>query len=64
MAFNNFTYDHDGIEFLVFYKKNSDGGAYISQIMLGAIEVTTEINGYALDCMNDRLNDIFLNDDL
>ena len=64
MGFNNFIYDHEGIEFYVYYKMNSEGGAYISQIMLGKHDVTYEIYGYVLDCMNDVLQDKFLNNDL
>jgi hypothetical protein len=64
MAFNNFPYDHEGITFEVFYKKNREDEPVIERIMLGKHDVTDEINGYPIDCINDILIDKFHKDEL
>lgn len=65
MAFNNFNYDHDGITFEVFYKKNKEDEPVIDKIMLGKHDVTDEIQDTIVyDFIDDMLNEKFWNDDL
>jgi len=65
MAFNNFNYDHDGITFEVFYKKNREDEPEIDRIMLGKHDVTDEIQDtIVFSFIDDTLNEKFNNDDL
>lgn len=65
MAFNNFNYDHEGITFEVFYKKNQEGEPVIEKIMLGKHDVTDEIQDtIVFSFIDDTLNEKFNNDDL
>ena len=65
MAFNNFNYDHDGITFEVFYKKNREDEPVIEKIMLGKHDVTDEIQDtIVFSFIDDTLNEKFQNNDL
>ena len=65
MAFNNFNYDHEGITFEVFYKKNREDEPVIEKIMLGKHDVTDEIQEtIVFSFIDDTLNEKFQNDDL
>ncbi len=65
MAFNNFNYDHDGITFEVFYKKNREDEPVIEKIMLGKHDVTDEIQDtIVFSFIDDTLNEKFNKDEL
>ncbi len=65
MAFNNFNYEHEGITFEVFYKKNREDEPEIESIMLGKHDVTDEIQDTIVyDFINDTLTEKFQNNDL
>jgi len=65
MAFNNFNYDHDGITFKVFYKKNKEDEPVIDKIMLGKHDVTDEIQDtIVFSFIDDTLTEKWQNDDL
>lgn len=65
MAFNNFNYEHEGITFEVFYKKNREDEPEIESIMLGKHNVTDEIQDTIVyDFINDTLTEKWQNDDL
>jgi len=65
MAFNNFNYDHEGITFEVFYKKNREDEPEIKSIMLGKHDVTDEIQDTIVySFIDDTLTEKWRNDDL
>ena len=65
MAFNNFNYDHEGITFEVFYKKNREDEPVIERIMLGKHDVTDEIQETIVyGFIDDTLTEKWQNDDL
>lgn len=65
MAFNNFNYDHEGITFEVFYKKNREDEPVIEKIMLGKHDVTDEIQDtIVFSFIDDTLNEKFNKDEL
>jgi hypothetical protein len=65
MAFNNFNYDHEGINFDVYYKKNREDEPVIERIMLGKHDVTDEIQETdVFSFIDDTLTEKFQNNDL
>ena len=65
MAFNNFNYNHEGITFEVFYKKNREDEPVIERIMLGKHDVTDEIQETdVFSFIDDTLTEKRRNDDL
>jgi len=65
MAFNNFNYNHEGITFEVFYKKNREDEPVIERIMLGKHDVTGEIQETdVFSFIDDTLTEKWRNDDL
>jgi hypothetical protein len=65
MAFNNFNYDHEGITFEVFYKKNREDEPVIERIMLGKHDVIDEIQETdVFSFIDDTLTEKWRNDDL
>ncbi len=65
MAFNNFNYNHEGITFEVFYKKNREDEPVIEKIMLGKHDVTDEIQDtIVFSFIDDTLNEKFNKDEL
>lgn len=65
MAFNNFNYEHEGITFEVFYKKNREGEPVIEKIMLGKHDVTDEIQEtIVFSFIDDTLTEKFQKDEL
>jgi hypothetical protein len=65
MAFNNFNYDHEGITFDVYYKKNREDEPVIERIMLGKHDVTDEIQETdVFSFIDDTLIEKWQNDDL
>jgi hypothetical protein len=65
MAFNNFYYDHEGITFDVYYKKNREDEPVIERIMLGKHDVTDEIQETdVFSFIDDTLTEKFQNNDL
>lgn len=65
MAFNNFPYDHEGITFDVYYKKNREDEPVIERIMLGKHDVTDEIQETdVFSFIDDTLTEKWQNNDL
>jgi hypothetical protein len=65
MAFNNFNYDHEGITFDVYYKKNREDEPVIERIMLGKHDVTDEIQETdVFSFIDDTLTEKWQNHDL
>jgi hypothetical protein len=65
MAFNNFPYNHEGITFDVYYKKNKEDEPVIERIMLGKHDVTDEIQETdVFSFIDDTLTEKFQNNDL
>ena len=65
MGFNNFIYDHEGIEFYVYYNANEVGEPVIDRIMLGKYDVTNVIQDtIVFSFIDDILNEKFNNNDL
>lgn len=65
MDFNNFTYNHEGITFDVYYKKNREDEPVIERIMLGKHDVTDEIQETdVFGFIDDTLTEKWQNHDL
>jgi hypothetical protein len=65
MVFNNFPYNHEGITFDVYYKKNKEDEPVIERIMLGKHDVTDEIQETdVFSFIDDTLTEKFQNNDL